>query len=172
MQSKRNLSFAVRSSHSEQASLCLRQLHFYEHSQAFFSAFLTFMCTVLSKLPQQGTPTGRDVSVPLAPCQFLVTTVTESRWAALSAGRDEPYSIQCRTVAAEHQHRPFLNSQIKCLGTVQGKVCGSSRAILVPALQIYYYNIITVNTIKPPTIGLFIYCITTSVTPTTDSIFS
>lgn len=55
---------------------------------------------------------------------------------------------------------------------MQGKVCGSSGAMLVPALQIYYYNIITVNIIKPPTIGLFVYCITTGITPTTDSMFS
>jgi len=44
--------------------------------------------------------------------------------------------------------------------------------MLVPALQIYYYNIITVNIIKPPTIGVFVYCITSDITPTTDSIFS
>lgn len=37
-----------------------------------------------------------------------------------------------------------------------GKLCGRSGAMLVPALWIYYYSIITGNIITPPTIGLFI----------------
>lgn len=39
---------------------------------------------------------------------------------------------------------------------MQGKLCGRSGAMLVPALWIYYYSIITGNIITPPTIGLFI----------------
>lgn len=43
--------------------------------------------------------------------------------------------------------------------------------MLAAALHIYYYNIIMVNIIKPPTIGLFVYCTTTAITPTTASLF-
>lgn len=93
-------------------------------------------------------------------------------WATLSAGIEQHYSIQCRrSVAPEHQQRKSLNLWIKCLGSAQGKVCGSAGAMLVPALQIYYYNIIMVNKIKPPTIGLLVYCDTTGITPTTASLF-
>lgn len=56
MQSERNSSFTVYSSHSEQTLLCLRQLHFYDHDQAFFSAFFILMSAVLKKLSQWGTP--------------------------------------------------------------------------------------------------------------------
>lgn len=52
MQSKRNSSFVVQSSHSEQALLCLRQLHFYDNNQAFYSVFFMPMCMVLKKLSQ------------------------------------------------------------------------------------------------------------------------
>lgn len=70
MQSVRNSSIVLYSSHSEQALICLRQLHFYDHDQAFFSAFFIFMCTVLQKLCQWGTPIGRNISVP--PCQRAI----------------------------------------------------------------------------------------------------
>lgn len=166
MQSKRNSSFAVYSSNSEQALLCLRQLHFYDHNLAFFSALFMLMCIVLKKLSQWSTPAG--VSFP--PCQNAIFQWLW--WVPFSAGIDQHYCIQCgRTVAPEHQQRKFLNLWIKCLGSTQGKACGSTGAMLVPALQIYYYNIIMVNIIKPPTIGLFVYCTTTGITPTTDSLF-
>lgn len=139
------------SSHLEQALLCLRQLHFYDHNQAFFSAIFMPMCTVLKKLSQWGTAAG--VSFP--PCQNAIFQWLW--WAPLSAGIDQHYCIQCgRTVAPEHQQRKSLNLWIKCLGSTQGKECGSTGAMLVPALQIYYYNIIMVNIIKPPTKGLLV----------------
>lgn len=109
----------------------------------------------------------RSFFPPLPKCHFPVTVMGN-----IAAGIDQHYSIQCRrTVAPEHQQRKSLNLWIKCLGSTQGKVCGSSGAMLVPALQIYYYNIIMVNKIKLPTIGLFVYCDTTGITPTTASLF-
>lgn len=80
------------------------------------------------------------------------------------------HSVQkdCGTRAPTEKIFKLMNQVFR---STQGTLCGSTGAMLVPALQIYYYNIIMVTIIKPPTIGLFIYCTTTGITPTTAGLF-